>query len=81
VIYSTKAQKLIYKIGRASEEEHLRLDFIDGLSRSVEERISLGFFPLKIPVINDKPYRIFKTMEEYREWCEKQVPRYLGFYR
>ena len=74
-------QRLLYKIGNISEEEHLKLDFTDGLSRAVEDRISLGFVPIKTPVIDEMPYRIFETMEEYREWSEKELPRFLGYYR
>ncbi len=74
-------QKLMYKIGKTAEEEHLKLDFLDGLSRTVEDRINLGFMPLKLPVIDDMPYRIFETMEEYRRWAEMTLPRYLGYYR
>ncbi len=74
-------QKLMYKIGKAPEEEQLRLDFLDGLSRTVEERINLGLIPLKFPIVDDEPYRIFETMEEYRSWTESTVPRYLGYYR
>jgi len=47
----------------------------------VEERIDLGFIPMKLPVIDDVPYRIFETMEEYRKWSEDALPRYLGYYR
>lgn len=74
-------KKLMYKIGRTAEEEHLMLDFLDGLSRTVEERINFGFMPFKLPVIDDAPYRIFETMEEYRRWAERTVPRYLGYYQ
>ena len=74
-------QKIIYKIGKTSEEEHLRLDFLDGLSRPVEERIELGFVPMKLPVIDDLPYRIFETVKEYRDWAQSALPRYLGYFR
>ena len=74
-------QELIYKIGKATDEEQLRLDFMDGLSRTVEDRISLGFVPFKIPVIDEMPYRIFETMAGYRKWAEKELPRFLGYYR
>jgi hypothetical protein len=73
-------QKLMYRIGRPDEEEELRLDFLDGMSRTVEERIKLGLVVFDIPVINDKPYRIFEKMQEYRKWLQKEVPRYLGYY-
>ena len=74
-------KKLLYKIGKATEEEHLMLDFQDGLSRTLDERIELGFISFKLPVIDDAPYRIFQTMEEYRQWLEKNLPLYLGYYR
>jgi len=74
-------QKLMYIIGKNTEEVHLRLDFLDGLSRTVEERINLGWIPIKLPVIDDMPYRIFETMKEYRRWTERTLPHYLGYYR
>lgn len=74
-------QKLIYKIGRMTEEELVMLDFEDGLSRTVEERIRLGFMPFKLPVIDDMPYRIFNTIEEYREWSRENLPPYPRYYR
>ncbi len=73
-------QKLMYKIGKTVEEEHLRLDFRDGLLRTVEDRINLGLVLLKLPVIDDEPYRIFETMEEYRNWAKKKLPSHLGYY-
>ena len=74
-------RQLMYKIGKATEEEHLMLDFQGGLSRTVEERISLGFVPIKLPVIDDMPYRVFETMKEYCRWAEKTLPMYLGYYK
>ncbi len=49
-------QELVYKVGKTNEKEHLTLDFGDGLSRTVEDRISLGFVPIRLPVIDDMPY-------------------------
>ena len=74
-------QKLMYRIGKTNEEEDFRLDFLDGMSRTVEDRISLGLVQFHVPVINDRPYRIFERMQEYRNWLEREVPRYLGYYR
>lgn len=73
-------KKLVYHIGRLGEEEQLKLDFQDGLSRSVEERIKLGFIYMKLPLIDDVPYRIFNTMEEYRKWANENLPKWLGYY-
>lgn len=71
--------KLIYKIGKTTEEDHLALDFLDGLSRTVEERINLGLVIFKLPVINDVHHRVFEKMEEYRRWAETTLPLYLGY--
>jgi len=71
---------LIYHIGRLNEEEQLKLDFQDGLSHTVEERIRLGFILMKLPVIDDAPYRIFDTMKEYRKWADENLPKWLGYY-
>lgn len=71
-------QKLMYRIGKTTEKEQLMLDFWDGLSRTVEDRINLGFVLVKLPVIDDMPYRIFETeelprLELFREELKKGV--------
>jgi hypothetical protein len=30
------------------------------------------------PVLDDAPYRSFESMEEYRRWCEENLPLWLG---
>jgi hypothetical protein len=72
--------KAIYRIGRISQEEQFRFDFLDGLSRTVYERIQLGFIPMKLPVINEAPYRIFSTTKEYRKWANENTPSWLGYH-
>jgi len=73
-------RKVIYQIGRLSEEEQLAFDFSDGLSRTVDERILLGFVPMKLPVIDEAPYRIFGSMVEYRKWANENTPIWLGYH-
>ena len=70
----------MYRIGKTSDEEHLRLDFLDGLSRTVEERIEFALISIKLPVIDDLPYRIFDRMDDYRKWLNTALPKYLGYY-
>jgi hypothetical protein len=77
---NTGKKKLIYHIGKLEEEQQLKLDFEDALSRTVEERIELGFIPMKIPVIDEVPYRIFDTMDDYRRWANKNLPKWLCYY-
>jgi hypothetical protein len=33
------------------------------------------------PVMDDAKYRSFDTMAEYREWCERGLPDWLGYGR
>ena len=73
-------RKAIYRIGRISQEEQFRFDFLDGLSRTVYERIQLGFIPMKLPVIDEAPYRIFGTTKEYRKWANENTPTWLGYH-
>lgn len=73
-------KEVIYHIGRLTEEERWKLDFLDCLSRTVYERIELGFMPMKLPVIDEERYRIFDTMEEYRTWVNRNIPSWLGYY-
>jgi hypothetical protein len=32
-------------------------------------------------VLDDAPYRSFDTMAEYRQWCEDNLPEWLGYVR
>lgn len=72
-------KKLIYHIGRLKEDEQENLDFMDGLQRNIEERIELGFVFIKLPVINDAPYRVFNKIEDYRKWANENLPKWLGY--
>ena len=49
------------------------------LERSLEQRLKYGFFRQYKPVMDDAPSRVFQTMKEYREWGDKNLPRYLGY--
>jgi hypothetical protein len=73
-------KRLLYHIGRLSEEEALRLDFLDSLSRTMSERIELGFIPMKLPIIDEERYRIFNSTKEYRFWAKINLPKWLGYY-
>ena len=73
-------QRILYHIGRLGEEEALRLDLSDGLSRTVSERIELGFIPMKLPIMDEERYRIFNSLREYRQWADQNLPKWLGYY-
>jgi hypothetical protein len=49
--------------------------------RPLALRLRYAFIRTYKPVLDDAPYRAFKTMEEYRQWCEKNLPEWLGYGR
>ena len=49
--------------------------------RSLETRFRYSFIHTYKPVLDDVPYRAFDTMEEYRRWCEENLPDWLGYGR
>lgn len=49
------------------------------LDRDVATRIRYGFCHVHKPVLDDVAVRAFATMAEYRAWCEKSLPAYLGY--
>lgn len=49
--------------------------------RPLEQRWKYAFIKTYKPVLDDEPYRSFETMEEYRQWCEENLPDWLGYGR
>ena len=66
---------------KISEEEDWREQCRRQLERDVITRIKYGFCHVHKPVLDDAPFRAFKTLAVYREWCEKDLPAYLGYRR
>lgn len=60
------------------QEEWIR-DFEAARNRSLKERMRYAFIHTYKPVLDDKPFRSFSTMEKYREWCETELPSWLGY--
>ncbi len=56
-------------------------DFEAAARRSLEERLRYAFIRTYKPVLDDEPYRSFHTMAEYRRWCERSLPSWLGYGR
>jgi hypothetical protein len=66
---------------RINEDEAWRDQCRRGLDRDVMTRIKYGFCHVHKPVLDDAPIRAFATVEEYRDWCERNLPAYLGYRR
>ena len=56
-------------------------DFEAAARRSLEERLRYAFIHTYKPVLDDEPFRSFDTTEEYRRWCEANLPSWLGYGR
>ena len=56
-------------------------DFEAAARRPLPLRMRYAFIHTYKPVLDDARFRAFETMREYREWCEKNVPAWLGYGR
>lgn len=65
----------------SDELEDFRAQCRRAMARPIGQRIKYGFCYVYKPVLDDAPYRTFNSMAEYREWCEKNLPSYLGYQR
>ena len=64
---------------KLSEDEAWLEQCRNQLKRDVFTRIKYGFCHVHKPVLDELPYRAFATMREYREWCVRELPAYLGY--
>jgi hypothetical protein len=56
-------------------------EFEAAARRPLEQRIKYGFIKTYKPVMDDAKYRSFETTAEYRQWCEDNLPDWLGYGR
>ena len=56
-------------------------EFEAAARRPLSQRFRYAFIHTYKPVLDDAPYRSFDSMAEYREWCEKNLPDWLGYGR
>lgn len=56
-------------------------EFEAARARSLETRFRYAFIKTYKPVLDDATYRSFDSMTAYREWCNKNLPDWLGYGR
>lgn len=56
-------------------------DFEAASRRPLRLRFRYSFVHTHKPVLDDAPFRAFDTMEQYRRWCERELPNWLGYAR
>ncbi len=56
-------------------------EFEAAARRPLETRLRYAFIKTYKPVLDDATFRSFNSMEDYRRWCEENLPRWLGYAR
>lgn len=56
-------------------------DFEAAARRPLNTRIDYAFIQTYKPVMDDARFRAFDTTEQYRQWCEENLPSWLGYGR
>jgi hypothetical protein len=56
-------------------------EFEAAARRPLKTRFRYSFIHTYKPVLDDQPFRAFDTMEDYRQWCEANLPDWLGYGR
>ena len=59
----------------------LLAEFDAAARRPLRQRWKYAFIKTHKPVMDDSRFRSFNTMNEYRRWCQKNLPRFLGYHR
>ena len=63
-----------------AEREEDWASFDAALQRPLRERIARGCLHTFKPVLDEGPgVRVWDTMEDYRRWCEENLPEWLGY--
>ena len=66
-------------------EEPIPADWLEEFEAAARRPLALrwryAFIKTYKPVMDDAEYRSFDTMEEYRHWCEVNIPDWLGYAR
>ena len=56
-------------------------EFEANARRPLAVRLRYAFIKTYKPVLDDAAFRSFNTMEDYRRWCESELPSWLGYGR
>ena len=56
-------------------------EFEAAARRPLAQRFRYAFIRTHKPVLDDARYRSFDSMEQYRQWCEENLPDWLGYGR
>ena len=81
---STNAETAIMpdELPPTEAERHVWIEEFEAAARRpLAVRLRYAFIRTYKPVLDDAKYRSFDSMEEYRRWCEANLPSWLGYGR
>jgi hypothetical protein len=64
-----------------ADRKQWEVEFEAAARRPLAQRLKYAFIKTYKPVLDDAKYRSFDSMEEYRRWCEENLPGWLGYGR
>ena len=56
-------------------------EFEAAARRDLPTRMRYAFIQTYKPVMDDEPFRAFDTTAQYRQWCQENLPDWLGYGR
>jgi len=62
-----------------AERAEWQAEFEAAARRPLTTRLRYAFIHTYKPVLDDAPYRSFDSMAEYRDWCARELPEWLGY--
>jgi hypothetical protein len=70
-----------YNIVRDADRRAWEEEFAAAARRPLPLRLRYAFVRTYKPVLDDASYRSFERMDDYRRWCETELPSWLGYGR
>jgi hypothetical protein len=58
-----------------------REEFEAAARRPLAQRMRYAFIHTYKPVLDDAPFRAWESTAQYRSWCERNLPDWLGYGR
>lgn len=66
---------------RSHQAREWRAEFEAAARRPLEQRMRYAFIRTYKPVLDDARFRSFESLAQYRDWCERALPSWLGYGR
>lgn len=63
----------------AAIPQEWREEFEAAALRPLSQRMRYAFIHTYKPVLDDAPFRAWDSTAQYRSWCEKNLPDWLGY--